>query len=46
MIPYGRQTIDSGDIAAVLKVLKSPFLTQGPKIKEFEEKLARYCAAK
>ena len=36
MIPYGRQNIDESDIAAVLEVLQSDFLTQGPKVPEFE----------
>jgi UDP-4-amino-4,6-dideoxy-L-N-acetyl-beta-L-altrosamine transaminase len=35
-IPYGRQSINDDDINEVIKVLKSDFLTQGPKIKEFE----------
>ncbi len=39
MIPYGRQNIDSNDIKAVLNTLKSEFLTQGPKILEFEKQL-------
>ena len=42
MIPYGKQHINQADIAAVLEVLKAPFLTQGPKVKEFEEKFAAY----
>jgi len=46
MIPYGKQYIDKDDIKEVLKVLKSDFLTQGPKVKEFEEKLAEYCGVK
>lgn len=46
MIPYGHQYIDKKDIEAVVRVLKSPWLTQGPKIKEFEEELAKYCNAK
>ena len=45
-IPYGHQWIDDGDIEAVIKVLKSDWITQGPKIKEFEEKIASYCGAK
>lgn len=45
-IPYGRQSIDKRDIQAIIKVLKSDWLTQGPKVKEFEEKLAKYCRAK
>lgn len=40
MIPYGRQSIDDDDIAAVVKVLKGDRLTQGPAIDEFEEVLA------
>ncbi|SNZ03788.1 UDP-4-amino-4,6-dideoxy-N-acetyl-beta-L-altrosamine transaminase [Persephonella hydrogeniphila] len=45
-IPYGRQFIDEEDIKAVIKVLKSDYITQGPKISEFERKLADYCGAK
>ncbi|NMC36097.1 UDP-4-amino-4,6-dideoxy-N-acetyl-beta-L-altrosamine transaminase [Candidatus Beckwithbacteria bacterium] len=40
---YGRQSISQKDITAVTKVLQSNFLTQGPSIKEFEEKFASYC---
>ena len=36
-IPYGRQIISESDIEAVVKVLRSPMLTQGPKIQAFEE---------
>src|SRR2546423_5637082 len=46
MIPYGKQHISEEDIAAVTETLKSDFLTQGPKIKEFEEKFAQYIGAK
>lgn len=46
MIPYGQQSIDQGDIKEVIKVLKSDWLTQGPKILEFEKALAKYCGAK
>lgn len=46
MIPYGRQYIDEDDIKAVIEVLKSDWITQGPKIREFEEALANYCGAK
>jgi len=46
MIPYGHQAIDKKDIAAVIKVLKSDWLTQGPKVLEFEKVLAKYCGAK
>lgn len=46
MIPYGKQFIDKEDIDEVIKVLKSDWLTQGPKILEFEKILAKYCGAK
>lgn len=46
MIPYGHQSIDTSDIKAVVAVLKSDWLTQGPKINEFEKTLAGYCGAK
>jgi UDP-4-amino-4,6-dideoxy-N-acetyl-beta-L-altrosamine transaminase len=45
-IPYGKQSVDEDDISAVIEVLKSPLLTQGPLVKQFEEKLAEYCGAK
>ncbi len=45
LIPYGRQKIDTDDIRAVIAVLKSDWLTQGPKVKEFENALAKYCGA-
>lgn len=45
-IPYGHQSIDKKDISSVLKTLRSDFLTQGPKIKEFEDALSRYTGAK
>ena len=41
-IPYGRQNIDQNDIKAVISTLQSDFLTQGPKVKEFETKFAEY----
>ena len=46
MIPYGKQHITEEDIAEVTKTLKSDFLTQGPKVNEFEEKFAEYIGAK
>ena len=46
MIPYGRQNIDKSDINEVVKVLKSDWLTQGPKVLEFEKALAKYCGVK
>lgn len=45
-IPYGRQNITDEDIQAVVEVLKSDFLTQGPTIKLFEEAFASYVGAK
>ena len=44
-IPYGRQNIDQNDIDAVVTVLKSDYLTQGPKVREFESKFAEYVGA-
>lgn len=44
-IPYGKQEILSRDIAAVVKALKSDFITQGPKVAEFEDSLCRYTGA-
>lgn len=46
VIPYGRQSIIQEDIDAVVETLKSDFLTQGPKIVEFENKFADYVGAK
>jgi len=45
-IPYGKQSIDEDDINSVVEVLKSDFLTTGPKIKEFEDELCKYTNAK
>ena len=45
-IPYGRQWIGKEDLKSVISVLKSNFITQGPKIKEFEDRVAGYCGAK
>ena len=45
-IPYGRQDINEEDIDAVIEVLKSDYLTTGPKIREFEEAFAEYVGAK
>ncbi|WP_347904738.1 UDP-4-amino-4,6-dideoxy-N-acetyl-beta-L-altrosamine transaminase [Pseudomonas purpurea] len=44
-IPYGRQNIDQSDIDAVMQVLTSPWLTQGPTIERFEKALADHCEA-
>lgn len=46
MIPYGRQDINQQDIDAVVEVLRSDFLTQGPKVPLFEETVADYCGAR
>ncbi len=45
-IPYGRQYIDQNDIDAVVSTLQSDFLTQGPKVRDFEDKFAKYVGAK
>lgn len=45
MIPYGRQDIDGADIAAVVAVLESDWLTQGPEVPRFEMALAARCDA-
>ena len=46
MIPYGRQTIEEDDIQAVVEVLKSDYLTTGPKIEQFERAVADYVGVK
>jgi UDP-4-amino-4,6-dideoxy-N-acetyl-beta-L-altrosamine transaminase len=46
LIPYGRQDIQQDDIDAVVSVLRSDFLTQGPAVARFEEVLTRYCGAR
>ena len=46
MIPYGRQDITQADIDAVVEVLQSDFLTQGPKVPEFEQRVAEHVGAK
>jgi UDP-4-amino-4,6-dideoxy-N-acetyl-beta-L-altrosamine transaminase len=45
IIPYGRQDISQSDIDAVIAVLKSDFLTQGPIVPIFEKSIADYCSA-
>jgi dTDP-4-amino-4,6-dideoxygalactose transaminase len=45
-IPYGRQNITEKDIKAVTETLQSDFLTQGPKIEEFEKAFAKYIGCK
>ena len=46
MIPYGRQHITEADIEAVVKALRSDFLTQGPVVPVFESAITDYCGAK
>ena len=46
MIPYGRQFIDDEDIKAVIEVLRSDWITTGPKVEEFEQAVADYVRAK
>ncbi|MEW6618226.1 MAG: UDP-4-amino-4,6-dideoxy-N-acetyl-beta-L-altrosamine transaminase [bacterium] len=45
-IPYGRQWIEDDEIKAVVEVLKSDWVTQGPKVEEFERRITEYCGAK
>lgn len=45
MIPYGRQDIQESDVSAVLEVLQSDFLTQGPAVPRFEQAVTQYCGA-
>lgn len=46
IIPYSRQSINEEDIQAVCSVLRSDWITQGPKVEEFEQRLAEYTGAK
>ena len=46
MIPYGRQSISDEDIAAVVEVLRSDFLTQGPVVPAFEQAMCSYTGAR
>ena len=45
-LPYGRQTISEADIAAVLQLLRSPFLTQGPAVPALERAVAARVGAR
>lgn len=45
LIPYGRQSIDERDVAAVVEALRSDWLTQGPRVAEFEQAFARQAGA-
>lgn len=46
LLPYGHQWIDEEDIKAVSEVLRSDWITQGPKVSEFEKKFAKYVRAR
>jgi UDP-4-amino-4,6-dideoxy-N-acetyl-beta-L-altrosamine transaminase len=46
MIPYGKQNISEDDVNAVIEVLKSDYLTQGPVVPLFEKEVAEYCNVK
>ncbi len=46
VLPYGRQSIDEQDIAAVVEVLRSDFLTQGPAVQRFEAAVTDWCGAR
>lgn len=46
MIPYGRQNINKHDIQAVVKVLRSDWITQGPTVRALEEAIASWCGAR
>jgi len=45
-IPYARQSIDPKDIKGVVDVLGADYITQGPKIREFEKRIADYCGVR
>ena len=45
MIPYGRHDISQADVDAVVQVLRSDSLTQGPMVPRFEQAVAQYCGA-
>src|SRR6202140_4089958 len=46
LLPYGRQSLDDADVQAVVEVLKSDWLTTGPKVGEFEEQFAAWIGAR
>ena len=46
MLPYGRQHSTEADLATVVEVLRSDFLTQGPMVPRFEQAVADYCGAR
>ena len=46
LLPYGHQWLDDSDIASVVEMLRGDWLTQGPRIEEFERLVAEYCGAR
>jgi UDP-4-amino-4,6-dideoxy-N-acetyl-beta-L-altrosamine transaminase len=46
LLPYGHQWIDEEDIKAVIEVLRSDWITQGPKVAEFEKEFTKYVGAR
>ena len=46
ILPYGRQTITEDDISAVIEVLRSPYITQGPELTKFEHAISSKVKAK
>src|SRR5215470_760720 len=46
LLPYGRQLIEEDDIAAVVEVLRSDWITTGPKVAEFEQAFAEFVGSK
>src|ERR1700687_3330823 len=46
LLPYGRQSLNEEDIQAVVEVLRSDWLTTGPKVGEFEERFSAWVGAK
>ena len=46
VIPYSKQELDAADVQSVENVLHSDWITQGPKVNEFEQAIANYCGAK
>ncbi len=45
-LPYGKQSIDKCDIEAIINILNGDYLTTGPTVKQFEDKVAKYVGAK
>ena len=46
MLPYGHQWLDENDLSAVVEALKGDWITQGPTVNEFEQRVADYCGAR